>query len=340
MKQIDISELKNLLLKAASKVIPLDEAEYYAQEHLEILLRKSDEIEGGWVEQFIQDIQKWKDAKDKEFKILIDKEGTKLIDCNNLPPSLKLKEIQDDLEKRTKQLGIAMTGLFHLGGDDALSIWTNDLAKRGLIALCFVNGGKPLVVPYGGIKAMLGVNPMAYAIPALDHPVIGDFATSQLANYRVKAGVRNKINPDVNAVVDEQGNPTNILEKGFTAEEGRYLPMGGNYKGYEIVFLIEILTGALIRSKMSIFRDLPYYSPKECGQLLIAIDVASLTDLEEFKRSVSDMCNEIRSQDHADFVKEITVPGDRSFKRMQENLNKGTIELEEDQIQELEKLGR
>lgn len=333
-----ISELKNLLSKSIQKRISKEEADYFAQEELEIYLKKP--VSEGWLDQIVYEIALGYKLKDKEFKVVEERNGSKLIDCNGLPASLKLKEVHDDLEKRAKKLGIAVTGLFHLGGDDALSLWTSNLAKRDLIGLCFVNGGHPQVVPFGGTEGVFGVNPMSFAIPTLDKPVIGDFATSQLANFRAKVLLKKERQSEQRAVVDEKGEPTKEVKKGFTGDKSRYLPMGANYKGYEIVFLLEVLTGALVRAKMGVLEKSDKFNPNEYGQLIIAIDVNSFTDIMNFKKSVSNMCEAIRLQKSAAFVRNVTVPGDRSYERLEENMKRGKIEVKEELITKLKGLAK
>jgi len=103
--------------------------------------------------------------------------------------------------------------------------------------------------------------------------------------------------------------------------------MGGGYKGYNIVLLIEILTGALVRSFMGLEKSAKY-TKHEYGGLLIAIDISGLTDLDKFKSSVSKMCKDIRSQKHGDHVTQVIVPGDHAHFRAKKLRAEGVLELD------------
>ena len=104
------------------------------------------------------------------------------------------------------------------------------------------------------------------------------------------------------------------------------LPIGGGFKGYGLVMLIEILTGSLVRSLLSTSQT-PGWNPPEYGGMVCAIDVASFTDVARFKREVSEMCAEIRRQTPADGMSEVAVPGDRGNRAAAAARALGEIEI-------------
>src|SRR4030042_5202062 len=148
-----LDQFQGLLFKAAATVISEPEARYFAQEEIENYLKRP--IDERWLPGIVREIKSWQENPNLNPKVLAQTPGSILYDFQGLGASLKLKEIQDSLEKRAKKNGVALASIRNNSGDHALSIWTSGLAKRNLIGLAFVNGGNS-VMPYGGRPAIFG----------------------------------------------------------------------------------------------------------------------------------------------------------------------------------------
>ena len=103
-------------------------------------------------------------------------------------------------------------------------------AAAGMASLHFVNAtGIPLrVVPHGGRDGRGTTNPIAMGIPvAGGGPVVLDFATSAIAEGKVRVA-RNKgvpIPPD--CLLDADGRPTTDPNQLYTDPPGNLVPFGG-----------------------------------------------------------------------------------------------------------------
>jgi len=332
----EIKNIKRDLKNAAKSFVSDVEAEYFAREtidtHLKSFPRTNPLKEG------IGDIESWSNKPDAEIEVQVDKPGSLLLNFNELGPSLKIKYIHDELESRAKKNGIAMVGVNNSWGFHTLNLWTDGLAKRGLIGIAFFNGGPGCVVPYGGKEGILGTNPISYAVPTEDKPIIADMATSQIPYFEIRKAKEEGKKLKEGVAVNQDGELTTNADEALTDEGvANILPLGGSYKGYTLVLLVEIITGSLVRSFLSTEMS-PEYVNKEHGGLILAIDISSLTDLDEFKKSVTSMCKEIRNQKPGKKVKKITIPGDRSYKRKEEMLKKGMVEIENNLLDKLEEL--
>jgi L-2-hydroxycarboxylate dehydrogenase (NAD+) len=339
-KSIKISELISLLTDAAKKYVTPEEAEYFANEQVE------DHVKRGHYQGFttplagaISDIKSWQKKPGENIQVILEKNAVILINLNELGPTLKLKYIHDTLVQKAKQFGIAAIGLNNPHEFLDLSVFTTGLAKRNIIGIALCNGGPEGVVPDGAIQGVLGTNPISYAIPTTDYPIVADFATSQIPFFRVLDAKKNNLPLDNNAALDNDGQLTTDVNKAFDNsnpphELANILPMGGDHKGYAIVLLIEIITGSLIRSFLSTEMKNGYV-PKEHGMFLLAIDISSLTDLNSFKKSVSEMCDTIRLQKPKKGIKKVLIPGDSSQDRYDKAFHAGVIDIEESLYQEL-----
>lgn len=334
--KVKISQIETLLTNAARTFVADGEAKYFAKEQIDTHIKKSPRTNP--LEAAARDLEAWKENKQRRIKIQVNKGSTLVINFNKLAPSLKLKYIHDQLEKRARKNGIAIVGINNSAGMHAMNLWADGLGKRNLIGICFFNGGPRCVVPYSGTKGIFGTNPISYAIPTAEKPILVDMATSEIPMFELKQAKEkgNKLRP--NAAVDQKGISTADPNKVFSKNNVKnILPMGGGYKGYAMVLLVEILTSSLVRSLLANEKSIEYIK-NELGGLLIAIDVSSFTNLNKFKRSVSKMCQDIRAQKPARSVKKVLVPGDNSYRRAAEILKQGTIKINKDLLKRLEAL--
>ena len=331
--KIRITELKQRLALAAQCFVPKSDADYFADLWLEAHLKKAPRMSP--INEALADLKVWRDQVDHKTKTLVDKPGMSLLDFNTLAPSLKIKEIHDDLENRARTNGIAVTGIINSSGMITLNPWVEGLAKRDLIGIAMFNGGTECGVPHGGARGVLGTNPMAYAIPTADQPIALDMATTEIPYFEVATAKSNNIPLRENVAVDTSGHRTTDASKALD-DHGRanLLPIGGGFKGYGLMLLIEVLTGSLIRSMVST-EQTSGWNPPEYGGLLLAIDVSGFTDLDDFKTKISGLTEALRNEVPGDEFDSVSVPGDRGFEKFTQALAAGEIDIDASVIDEL-----
>lgn len=164
---------------------------------------------------------------------------------------------------------IAIHNSHHLG---ALSLDVEPFADEGLIALSFINAMKS-VVPFGGRRAALGTNPIAFAAPRENGPpLVFDMATSVMANGDVQLAARAGRTLPPGCGVDRSGTPTN--DPRAIIDGGALLTFGG-HKGAALSLMVEILCAALGGGKFSAEVDLAQARgavTPHTGQTFILID--------------------------------------------------------------------
>jgi (2R)-3-sulfolactate dehydrogenase (NADP+) len=145
------------------------------------------------------------------------------------------------------------------------------LADAGLVALVFGNTPKAMAF-YGGRRAMLGTNPLAFAAPLADGaPLVVDLALSVAARGKIVAAQKAGKTIPADWAVDRDGRPTTDPA---AALAGTLSPIGGA-KGGALALMVEILGAALTAGafgwEASSFFDAEG-SPPDMGHLFIAID--------------------------------------------------------------------
>jgi (2R)-3-sulfolactate dehydrogenase (NADP+) len=145
------------------------------------------------------------------------------------------------------------------------------LADAGLVALVFGNTPKAMAF-YGGRRAMLGTNPLAFAAPLADGaPLVVDLALSVAARGKIVAAQKAGKTIPADWAVDRDGRPTTDPA---AALAGTLSPIGGA-KGGALALMVEILGAALTAGafgwEASSFFDAEG-APPDMGHLFIAID--------------------------------------------------------------------
>ena len=145
------------------------------------------------------------------------------------------------------------------------------LAEAGLPALMLANT-PAAIAPWGGSKAVLGTNPIAFACPLSGRaPLVIDLSLSKVARGNIVTAKQRgeKIPPDW--ALDERGQPTTDPDE---ALRGTMVP-AGEAKGTALALMVELLaaglTGSNFAAEASSYLDAKG-PPPGTGQLIIAFD--------------------------------------------------------------------
>ncbi|NTG05309.1 Ldh family oxidoreductase [Agrobacterium rhizogenes] len=194
------------------------------------------------------------------------------IDARNGFAQPSLAAAADAIDDAIKETGIAVVATRNSHHFSALWPDVEPFARRGLMAITFVNG-LANVVPHGGRAPVYGTNPIAFATPVAGaNPLVVDQATSVMANGEVRLhALANRSLPEGTGV-DHNGNPSTDPHAVLA---GGALNTFGGYKGSSIALMVELMAGALTGGQLSFENDfgdcIGAQTPK-AGQLLIVID--------------------------------------------------------------------
>lgn len=325
--QVDIRQFEKQLAATARRFVPPEEADYFADLYMETHLKKSPRMNP--LAEAVADLAVWDGKTQHEVVTLVDKGAVTVMDFNGLAPSLKIKAIHETLADRARQFGLAAVGFRNSAGVITLNMWAEGLVRRDLVGIAMFNGGTGCTVPFGGTRGVLGTNPMAYAIPTDGDPVVLDMATTEIPFFEIKNAKEKAIPLRSHVAVDSRGRPTTVAGNALSDDGvANLLPIGGGFKGFGISLLIEVLTGALVQSRLSTLQT-PGWHPHEYGCLVLALDIASFTDRAAFKTAVFDMCRYLRKETPADGVDCVAIPGDRGHAKLRAAREAGRLEVDD-----------
>ena len=155
---------------------------------------------------------------------------------------------------KAKKSGFGMVTVRNSNHYGIAGYYTKMAAEQGLIGLCMTNT-EAIMVPTFGRQAMLGTNPIAFAMPAQPVAYSFDAATTVVPRGKLEVYVKRGNGLPLGWALDENGHDSDdadrVLKNIIAKTGGGILPLGGSgemtsgYKGYGFAMLCEIATAIL-----------------------------------------------------------------------------------------------
>jgi LDH2 family malate/lactate/ureidoglycolate dehydrogenase len=216
--------------------------------------------------------------------------------------------------EKAREHGAGVVTLRRAGHTGRLADYMEMAAEQGLIGMGAVSVGSATTTLYGGMKPIIGTNPMAFGIPARGgRSIILDFATASMSMGEIQKRVAKKQAIPEGMLLDAEGKPTNDFRKFRGPPRGVFLPFGG-YKGSGVALLTEILGGLLSGNGPG--RDWWEKGGHGInGVFLQALAVEEFQELNEFYDRIDELIAFIKSSPCAPGFSEILLPGEAGQRR-------------------------
>ena len=223
----------------------------------------------------------------------------------------------DQVIARAQQFGIGaavVRNCHHIG---RVGQYGERMAAHKLIGIATCNSGSG-VAPFGGVKPLLGTNPIVIAVPRLGDqaPVLFDGSTSVVAGNKVRVQLDKGQPTPAGWIIDRQGQPTTAPEDFFNG--GALLPLGG-HKGYALGVMVELLGGILSGTSASFLPDFTWTN----GVLLIALRPDAFMPLADYLTQVERACAALKATPSRDPTRPVLLPGEPEQIARQERLTNG-----------------
>ena len=220
-----------------------------------------------------------------------------------------------------KKYGIAALSITNSYNCGRLGGHTERLAREGFLAMGFTNAPASMAPP-GGIRAVIGTNPVSIAAPDGRGGVgyVIDQSSSVVAKSEVMRHAARGDEIPLGWALDVDGNPTSDPKQAATMA-----PAGG-YKGFGQGLMVEtmssLMSGAQLGSAMSPFAT-DAGGPCNSGQFFLAIDPAGFS-AGLFAERFAVLAGSITAQQGT------RLPGSSRLATRKESLARGTIEIDRD----------
>lgn len=219
--------------------------------------------------------------------------------------------------EKAHQVGLAMVTVRNSNHYGIAGYYAMMPLPHDMIGISFTNS-QPLVAPTYGRTAVLGTNPIAVAAPAgRNRPYVLDMATSIVPIGRItvyqKAG---KPIPE-GWGIDKEGRVT--TDPGAVLAGGALMALGGpdylrGYKGYGLSLLVDIFSGVLSGASTGQHVGHPNQNiPADVGHFFAAIRVDAFRPVEEFKRDMDELLEQLKNAPKAVDQERIYIHGEKEF---------------------------
>lgn len=234
---------------------------------------------------------------------------------------------------QANEFGVGAVTVTHCNHVGRLGEYVDMIARAGCIGMALANVGAG-VAPFGGRTRVLGTNPMAYAVPlaAGCDPVLVDFATSSVAEGKLRVAYDKSERVSPGLIVDQDGNPS--TDPSAYYEGGALLPFGG-HKGYGLSVMCELIGGGLSGMAPSC---LPEFGGGN-GPLFIALKGAAFVPDEQFFDQAGRFREAIKAAPTANGANAVMMPGEPEWNARRHRLAHG-IELPDRTWDDITQLAR
>ena len=207
------------------------------------------------------------------------------------------------------QKNVALVGVTNSWVSGRSAYYAEKFARADLVVLHTASSTRS-VAPLGGMRPVLGTNPIAFALPTASGVVVFDMGTS--AFMLTELSLRERLGQSLpeGVAIDPAGKPTRDPTQ---ARAGALLPFGG-HKGYGLALMVHAL-GVLAGSALDLDKD--------NGYLFVAFKPDLLRPLDVFKREMTELIERVKATPRQAGVEEIRIPSEQAFRNRARALREG-----------------
>ncbi|MDD4938204.1 MAG: Ldh family oxidoreductase [Candidatus Shapirobacteria bacterium] len=259
---------------------------------------------------------------------------TMVLDADNTFGITAGAKAMENAIKMAKENGTGVVVVKNSSHFGAAAIYGLMAARENMVSYSFTNVDS-LVVPYGGKEPFLGTNAFCFTAPMEgESPFCLDMATTVMSLNKLMMFKRQNKKLESGLAVDKNGNETTDPK---LAER---LIHFGNYKGYGIALMIEMMTSLM--SGMPYGPNIPHMFPldsqrRRLSHFFMAIDIKRFQPIKIYKKRMKCIADELRSIIPASGFSKVMIAGDRE-KSFYKNRIKNGIPLTKEIIKDYNKL--
>ena len=225
---------------------------------------------------------------------------------------------------RAKAHGSCIFTLAHAHHLGRIGHFAEMAVAQGLVSLHFVNVlSRPVVAPFGGGDGRFGTNPCCIGVPmAGTEPFVLDFATSRVAQGKMRVAHNKGERVPPGHLIDELGRPTDdpgvVVVPQSNGLFGALMTFG-EHKGYGMAVACELLGGALSGGGT-------WHRPADTartvlnGMLTVLIDPARLGTAQSFAQEATAFVDWLRQSPPGAGFEGVQIAGEpeRAYRRERE----------------------
>jgi L-lactate dehydrogenase len=271
---------------------------------------------------YLAEIERGAMRRDGEPAVVSERPAVATWDGRRLPgPWLARRAVDAAIERaRTYGTGTVVVRRSHHIG--CLAAYPRRATDQGLVLLLACSDPNTAsVAPFGGTRAFVTPNPIAFGFPTAGDPVLIDVSASITTNgmsARLHRQGRRFPHP---WLLDANGDATDDPAVLFADPPGTILPLGGldaGHKGYGLALMIEALTAGLAG-----FGRADPHEGWGATVFVQALDPAAFGSMADFLRQAEWLREACHSNPPRPGVDRVRLPGERGLARRRQQLANG-----------------
>ena len=230
-----------------------------------------------------------------------------VIDAHNAMGQVAAAFAMEQAIARARQVHVAVAAVRNSNHCGAMEHWASMALPHGMIGVAMTNA-LPTMAPWGGIDKIVGINPLAVAIPGgKEPPVVLDIAFGATAHGKIRVYRQKGFPIPEGWAFDADGDPTTDAA---AAMAGLIQPIGGHKGvglGVVMGLLSSLLSGGAYGTELGNMVD--GARPGHDGHLFMAIDIAAFQPVDAVRRRVDAASREISGSRRRAGVERVYPPG-------------------------------
>ncbi len=241
-------------------------------------------------------------------RLVVDEGAVLVVDGGNSMGQIGAAFAMAEAIERARTTGVAVAvvrGSNHCG---AMAYFAMQALAHDMIGLAATNA-LPTMAPWGGTDKIVGINPLAVAVPAArEHPLVMDLAFAGSSHGKIRVYAQKGATIPEDWAFDAEGRPTTDPN---LALDGLLRPIGG-FKGVNLAIVSGVLSTVLSGASYGTALGNMIEGPKagHDGHFLMAMDVGRFRDPSEVKAQVDEIIAEIRTSRLAPGAERVYAPGE------------------------------
>jgi LDH2 family malate/lactate/ureidoglycolate dehydrogenase len=234
-----------------------------------------------------------------------------LLDANNGIGTVAAARAMTMAIEKAKFCGIGQVIVRNSTHYGSSAVHAVQAANAGCIGTSYTNAG-PEMAPWGGREGAVGTNPWGIAAPTdMGFPVVMDIALTTAGKGMMQWQARSGQPMPLDWALTPEGAETDDPN---AAMAGALLGIG-QYKGYGLAFMTDVLTGVLGGGGFGLtpYKD---QAKLDVSHSLTAVDIGWFMPLPEFHARMADFAQMVKSRALRPGFSEILLPGEQEARRV------------------------
>jgi len=239
------------------------------------------------------------------------------LDADRSPGQYAAREGMQRAITAARRTGMAAVGITNSNHFGVAAKYTRMAAAAGMVGFATSDTNVVDLAPWCGVEARLGNNPLSWALPCGDTPVVLDMAAGRVSGGRIRHHAYRGLPIPPGWGLDASGHET--LDPTTSV-----VNQAGSPKAAGLAFLADLLCGPLLGTAAAMFKQKSVHDADNgTGHFLWVLDVSAWTDGQAFEARVREALEGLKATPTMSPTDEVLPPGEPELRQERERRQTG-----------------